>query len=129
MGPHLRIARPTDRLEELARMYERGLNLIKVGEFRRHDGFDGIMLGAPGLEWHLEFTHEQGSTVGGAPNYEHLLVLYYPSPSEWESACNAMTEAGFAEVRPHNPYWQKKGRTYADLDGYRVVIQNSSWES
>ena len=129
MAPHLRIARPTDHLEELARMYERGLNLTTVGEFRNHDGFDGIMLGAPGREWHLEFTHEQGVAVGGAPNYEHLLVLYYPNPSEWNSVCNAMTEAGFTEVPPHNPYWQNKGRTYADLDGCHVVVQNASWEN
>ena len=129
MGPHLRIARPTDHLEELARMYERGLNLTRIGEFKNHDGFDGIMLGASGLGWHLEFTHEQGFAVGGAPNHEHLLVLYYPDPIEWDAACHAMTEAGFTEVPPHNPYWQKKGRTYADLDGYRVVIQNASWES
>jgi hypothetical protein len=66
METPLRIARPTNRLEELARMYESGLNLTRIGEFRNHDGFDGIILGVPGLAWHLEFTQEQGVAAGGA---------------------------------------------------------------
>ena len=129
MGPHLRITRPTNRIEELARMYESGLNLTRIGEFRNHNGFDGIILGAPGLAWHLEFTHEQGVASGGAPSSEQLLVLYYPSPRDWKAICDRMNEAGFIEVPPHNPYWQVKGRTFSDLDGYRVVIQNSAWQA
>ena len=27
-----------------------------------------------------------------------------------------------------NPYWEIRGRTFEDLDGYRVVLQNSAWE-
>ncbi len=129
MEPHLRIARPTDRLEESARMYERGLNLTRLGEFKDHAGFDGIMLGVPGFDWHLEFTHEKGIAAGGAPSAEHLLVFYYPHQRDWNAACDRMIEAGFSEVPAHNPYWQRKGRTFADLDGYRVVIQNATWSA
>ena len=127
MKIHLRIARPTNRLEELARMYERGLDLTRLGEFKNHDGFDGIMLGAPGLEWHLEFTQENGVAAGGAPSAEHLLVFYFPDRSDWGAVCDRMVEAGFVEVPPHNPYWRRNGTTFADLDGYRVVIQNAAW--
>ena len=104
MRPHLRIARPTDRLEELAHMYERGLCLSRLGEFKDHDGFDGIMLGAPGSEWHLEFTREKGVAAGGAPSAEHLLVFYHPNVQDWKAACDRVIEAGFVEVPAHNPY-------------------------
>jgi hypothetical protein len=26
-----------------------------------------------------------------------------------------------------NPYWDRKGRTFEDVDGYRVVLQNDVW--
>lgn len=129
MELQVRIARPTNRLEELAGMYERGLNLTRLGEFKNHAGFDGIMLGVPGLEWHLEFTHEEGVTAGGEPSAEHLLVFYYPKLREWAAVCDRMTAAGFVEVASHNPYWNEKGKTFADLDGYRVVIQNAAWQA
>jgi len=129
MEPHLRIARPTDRLEELARMYECGLNLTRLGDFKDHDGFDGIMIGTLGSEWHLEFTHEKTDAAGGAPSAEHLLVFYYPDQRDWQTVCDRMIKAGFIEVPAHNPYWQEKGRTFADPDGYRVVIQNAAWSA
>jgi len=25
------------------------------------------------------------------------------------------------------PYWDAHGRTFEDLDGYRVVLQNAAW--
>jgi hypothetical protein len=31
-------------------------------------------------------------------------------------------------VKAFNPYWDRKGRTFADPDGYRVVLQNAAWE-
>src|SRR5690349_20763257 len=53
----LRVARPTDRLADLVRFYTEGLGLTQLDAFSDHDGFDGVMLGAPGGLYHLEFTH------------------------------------------------------------------------
>jgi len=39
-----------------------------------------------------------------------------------------MLAAGFRAVRPQNPYWDQEGRSFADLDGYRVVLQNAAWD-
>jgi hypothetical protein len=58
---------------------------------------------------------------------EDLLVLYYPEKAEWEAACATMLDAGFIPVASFNPYWDRHGRTFADADGYRVVIQNQAW--
>ncbi|WP_407668571.1 hypothetical protein [Paraburkholderia dilworthii] len=32
-------------------------------------------------------------------------------------------------VQPFNPYWDVSGQTFADPDGYRVVMQNAVWSS
>jgi hypothetical protein len=123
----LRIARPTDRLAEIAAMYRAGLNLDELGRFQDHDGYDGVMLGRPDCDWHLEFTTHATMPALGRPSPEHLLVLYLPDRLEWESACTRMTAAGFAAVAAENPYWDRLGKTFADPDGYRVVLQQASW--
>jgi len=38
-----------------------------------------------------------------------------------------MLDAGFVEVAPFNPYWRQRGRSFADYDGYRVVLEHASW--
>ena len=123
----LRIVRPTDNLQELAKMYQAGLGLQVLGAFEGHDGFDGIMLGHPQSPYHLEFTSKAGHEAGQAPTPENLLVFYIPDRVEWETACAKMVESGFVSVESFNPYWDRNGRTFEDIDGYRVVLQNSDW--
>ena len=55
MKAHLRVARPTDNLGQVADMYREGLGMEVLGTFEDHDGFDGVMLGTPGAEYHLEY--------------------------------------------------------------------------
>ena len=95
--------------------------------FKNHDGFDGIMLGHPDAPYHLEFTHKSGHEAGKAPTPENLLVFYIPDLFEWKTACSRMMESGFVSVEAFNPYWDRNGRTFEDVDGYRVVLQNSQW--
>lgn len=123
----LRVARPTDRLAEIAAMYRAGLDLVELGRFCDHDGYDGVILGREGCDWHLEFTMHATVPALGRPSPEHLLVLYLPDRLEWEAATTRMIAAGFAVVASENPYWDRLGRTFADPDGYRVVLQNGSW--
>jgi hypothetical protein len=40
----LRIARHTERLDELVAFYRDGIGLTEVGSFREHDGYDGVFL-------------------------------------------------------------------------------------
>jgi len=53
----LRVARPTDHLAEITKMYIEGLGFELIGEFHDHDGFDGSIIGHPHHPHHLEFTH------------------------------------------------------------------------
>ncbi len=124
----LRIARPTDNLQALAAMYVEGLNMQVLGQFEDHDGFDGIMVGHPHAPHHLEFTAKSGHRAGRAPTEDNLLVFYIPQQTEWTQACARMEAAGFAPVASFNPYWDRSGRTFEDLDGYRVVLQNTPWD-
>ena len=123
----LRVARPTDHLAQVAAMYERGLEFDVLARFEGHEGFDGVILGHPHHNYHLEFTHERSTEVGGAPTREHLLVFYLPDRGEWERSCARMIAAGFVEAAAHNPYWDRNGKVFEDVDGYGVVLQNSAW--
>ncbi|CDG18251.1 VOC family protein [Xenorhabdus doucetiae] len=124
----LRIARPTDNLNKIAEMYCHGLNFIILGEFKNHDSFDGIMLGHPNHSWHLEFTHHHNTHVGKAPTKDNLLVFYIEDKVEWQEQVKSMQDAGFILVPSYNPYWDKSGKTFEDIDGYRVVLHHSASE-
>jgi catechol 2,3-dioxygenase-like lactoylglutathione lyase family enzyme len=125
--PKLRIARPSDNLEALVRFYCDGLGLKVLYRFNGHDGFDGVMLGADGAPYHLEFTHAYGHVAPRAPTQDHLLVFYLPDRAEWEMAVLRMRQAGFEAVPAFNPFWDRNGLSFEDPDGYRVVLQHGAW--
>lgn len=127
MQAHLRIARPTDNLKALLPFYQDGLGFEIVGSFQDHDGFDGIMLGHSGWPYHLEFTQHHTHLVGRAPTQDHLLVFYLPEHEVWEKAVQQMRESGYEPLPSFNPYWDMRGKTFEDADGYRVVLQNGEW--
>lgn len=124
---HLRIARPTDNIQDIIRFYRDGLGFEIIGSFEDHQGFDGVMLGHASLSYHLEFTHHRGHHVEKAPTEENLLVFYLPDEAEWQLAVDQMMKHGFQPVKSYNPYWDIWGKTFEDPDGYRVVIQNAVW--
>ncbi len=127
MQPILRVARPTNNLDAVLRFYRDGCGLQVIDSFADHDGFDGVMLGYPHAPYHLEFTRKKDHDVAGAPTQDNLLVFYLPDRAEWERAVMRMQTHGFAPVTAFNPYWDIKGVTFEDLDGYRVVLQNTAW--
>lgn len=124
---HLRVARPTDDLAAVVAFYRDGLGLDVLAEFHDHDGFDGVMLGRHGAGFHLEFTRTAGHPAGRAPTADNLLVFYLPDVAGWHAAVARMERAGYAAVPAFNPYWDRRGRTFEDPDGYRVVLQNAAW--
>src|SRR3954471_23632213 len=128
-GAHLRIARASDHLPAVVEFYRDGLGFELLSEFKDHDGFDGVMLGHKGAGYHLEFTRKAGHRAGRAPTEENLLVFYLPDSGQWAAAVARLQALGHEPVRSFNPYWDRKGKTFADPDGYRVVLQNASWGS
>jgi catechol 2,3-dioxygenase-like lactoylglutathione lyase family enzyme len=129
MVPQLRIARPVSDPARSADLYAKGLGLVLLGHFEDHDGFDGVMLGLPGGTWHFEFTRCRHHTVAPTPTAEDLAVLYLPDEAQWQSACERALSAGFNSISSFNPYWEQRGRSFQDHDGYRVVLQNAAWHN
>ena len=127
-SPVLRVARPTDQLQEVVEFYRYGLGFKVLADFKDHDGFDGVILGHSKMPWHLEFTHKTGHVAGRAPTEDNLIVLYLPESDDWTRTTEVLEKRGIKPVRSFNPYWDKNGKTYEDPDGYRVVLQNAAWE-
>jgi prolyl oligopeptidase len=108
-------------------MYVMGLGFEVLSEFCDHEGFDGVILGHPKHPYHLEFTHHNGTIVGGAPTKDNLIIFYVPDRESWLRCCSRMIAAGFKEVISYNEFWDRVGKTFEDVDNYRVVIQNGTW--
>jgi len=118
----VRVARPTGRLEEVVAFYRDGLGLPELGRFEGHAGYDGVMLGLPGSDYHLEFTSHADGSHCPAPSVDNLLVLYVESEQAAEIAAGRLADLGYSDVEPENPYWDGRSITIADPDGWRVVL-------
>jgi catechol 2,3-dioxygenase-like lactoylglutathione lyase family enzyme len=121
----LRIARHTERLDELVAFYRDGLGLTEVGGFRDHDGYDGVFLAVPGTGAHLELT-AGGDHGAPEPHPESLLVLYL---GDHEAVARVAARLAADPVAPANPYWAEHGSTFEDPDGFRVVLVPKRWSS
>jgi catechol 2,3-dioxygenase-like lactoylglutathione lyase family enzyme len=120
----LRVARHTERLDELVAFYRDGLGLVEVGGFHDHAGYDGVFLDVPGTGAHLELTSGGGHDAP-EPHPESLLVLYLGD----EAAVRAVAaRLGVDPVAPANAYWTEHGLTFADPDGFRVVLVPERWD-
>lgn len=121
----LRVARHTERLDELVRFYRDGLGLVEVGGFSEHDGYAGVFLEIPGTEAHLEFT-SGGDDRGPVAHPESLLVLYLGGKDAVQAV---IARLGVKPVTAANPYWDEHGTTVPDPDGFRVVLVPERWPS
>ncbi len=122
----LRLARPTDRFNEVIKFYEEGLGLHRIGGFENHEGYDGVMFGLPDSEVHLEFTQHVHGSPCPAPTKDNLMVFYIPNEKEIEHMKARLQSMGYPEVAPENPYWHRNGVTIEDPDGWRIVLYQSN---
>ena len=120
----LRVARHTERLDEVAAFYRDGIGLTEIGGFRDHHGYDGVFLAVPCTGAHIELT-AGGDHGAAAPHPESLLVLYLGD----DEAVQAVSERlGVDPIPPANPYWAEHGVAFQDPDGFRVVLVPEPWE-
>ncbi len=119
----VRVARPTDRLAQVERFYAQHLGLPVIYRFENHAGYDGVMLGLPGVDHHLEFTSHIDGSPCPAPSRENLLVLYFHGDAQMYDVVERLAAAGHEPVAAENPYWATVGAlTYEDPDRWRVVL-------
>ena len=114
----VRVARHTQRLDEVVAFYRDGIGLPELGGFRGHEGYDGVFLDLPGTGAHLELT-DGGEHGAPQPHPESLLVLYLGDERAVEEVAARLERD---PVPPANPYWAEHGLTFEDPDGFRVVL-------
>lgn len=117
----LRVARHTKALAPLIHFYTEILGLQILGEFKDHSNYDGVFIGLPDLDWHLEFT-SSNEAPNHQPDHDDLLVFYVENNKKMQAILNRFEQNQLLPVTPQNPYWKTNGFTFEDPDGYRVVI-------
>ena len=99
----------------------------RLAAFEDHAGFDGVVLGAPRAL--SPGVHPRAWPAASAtPDPESLLVFYLRRRGRWQAAVERLRASGAQPVASHNPYWDRSGLTFADPDGFRIVLQNGAWE-
>ena len=126
---HVRLARPSRDLAAAERFWADGLGLDVLYRSTA-DGpgeHDLVMLGWPGAGWHLELVGGAQPAVAPRPTEEDLFVLYLDGPVDDELA-DRLERAGGTRVSA-GPYWDRWGVTFADPDGYRLVLCTRTWSN
>ena len=124
---HLRVARPTDDLTAVTTFSRDGLGFEVVGRFGGDGNIEGVMLGHPEYDYHLEFTYHHDHEADGEPSDEHLLVFYLLDRMRWDEAVNHLRASGHDAVRSSNPHWKGRGGDVRRPHGYRIVLENAEW--
>lgn len=118
-----RFARHTNNLEQLKSFYIDILGLELLGGFENHNGYDGVFIGKPNENWHLEFT-KSDEIVTFNFGEEDILIFYPNSKLEFELIHDRIKSHSIKFIDSKNPYWNENGKMILDPDGYRVVISN-----
>jgi catechol 2,3-dioxygenase-like lactoylglutathione lyase family enzyme len=75
-----RYARHTQNLEKLIGFYTKVLDFKVLGDFKDHNGYDGVFLGKHNENWHLEFT--QDNNIPESQFDEDDILVFYPETLE-----------------------------------------------
>lgn len=120
---HFRAARHTNNLKSLIKFYCDILNFEILGSFENHNNYNGVFLGKPHLNWHLEFT-ESNEKAKHLFDEDDILVFYPEDKSEYDKIIESIDRFEIKKVEPVNPYWEKNGIMIEDPDEYKIVISN-----
>lgn len=118
-----RFARHTNNLERLKSFYIEILRLKLLGGFENHNGYDGIFIGKPNENWHLEFT-KSDEVINFNFAEEDILVFYPNTKLEFELIHDNLIANKIEFIQAKNNYWNDNGKMILDPDGYRIVISH-----
>lgn len=118
-----RVARHTNNLEEIKAFYTNVLYFEVLGTFENHDGYDGIFIGKPGLDWHLEFTQSNENAVH-IFDEDDILVFYPTTNMEYNNLMESINRNKIDFVASKNSYWNENGKMILDPDGYRIIVSD-----
>ncbi|WP_445722758.1 VOC family protein [Flavobacterium sp.] len=119
-----RFARHTNNLENIKSFYINVLGFELLGEFKNHAGYNGVFIGKPNLDWHLEFTVSDDEIIHSF-NEDDILVFYPETAEDYKLNIENIQKLNICFINAKNPYWDENGKMILDPDGYRIVISNS----
>jgi catechol 2,3-dioxygenase-like lactoylglutathione lyase family enzyme len=118
-----RFARHTNDLEKIKFFYIDILGFKLIGAFENHNGYDGVFIGKPNENWHLEFTKSKEIITFNFGD-ENLLVFYPISKLEFDQIQDNLKAHKINFIEAKNPYWNENGIMILDPDGFRVVLSH-----
>src|SRR5947209_10329188 len=110
---------PVHDLDRSAAFYRYLLGLQPSGGFTDHEGNSGVFFALPGG---AELGLTRGPGVVLPSSTDDLLALFVASAEDARRQAEALMSAGVPTVPSANPYWDRRGRTVLDPDGYAVVV-------
>lgn len=116
-----RYARHTSNLDNNIVFYTKVIGLEIIGNFKDHDGYDGVFLGKQGKSWHLEFTVSK-DLPQHTSDEDDALVFYFNTMTSIEERLKIALSLNAKQVSAKNPYWNTNGVTILDPDGFRVIL-------
>lgn len=118
-----RYARHTNKLKEIINFYTSILNLKVLGDFEKHNGYDGVFLGKENIGWHLEFT-STNEKLNSIFDEDDVLVFYPLNKKEHEQIVKNIRENKIKVLTPKNPYWEENGILIKDPDKFNIIISD-----
>jgi hypothetical protein len=101
------------------------LGLEILGQFSDHDGYDGVFLGLPELDWQLEFT-QSAKPAEHQFDDDDILVFYPADNNQFAMIIQNLEKQGIPQHTPVNPYWRDNSVMVKDPDGYPVILYKSN---
>ncbi len=123
----LRFARHTNNLEKIKSFYIDVLGFELLGSFENHNNYDGIFIGKPNLDWHLEFTKSKEIVEFNFAE-EDYLVFYSENKIEYQIIIDRIIKNKIEFIKSKNPFWNDPeisgGKIILDPDGFGIIISN-----
>lgn len=116
-----RYARHTNNLDSLVNFYHDIIGLEKLGGFKDHNNYNGVFLGFPNQDWHMEFT-SSNDKAGHHPDRDDLIVLYLDTKEQIQTIIDKAKQTAILPVISQNPYWNENGIELTDPDGFGVIL-------
>ena len=123
----LRVARHSNDLKAMEHFYTKILGFEVFFSFEGHNGYNGIFLGKPELDWHLEFTSSE-HPAHHTFDEDDILVLYPTNSQDFDKIINAIETNDIEQLEAKNPYWDENGIMIKDPDGYNIIISHLKTE-
>ena len=119
----VRYAGHSQDITQLIDFYTSVLNFEVLGEFKNHEGYDGVFLGLKDENWHLEFT--QNTEKPQSKFDEDDALVFYPNTQKsFNQILENLKKNKVSLLQTKNPYWKNKGVCFEDCDGYKIIISS-----